>query len=189
MLHFEARVGWQRPIISLILCVQLLLASRNMVSLRSIPGGNLAILSPAFVHSVEYRLRLLDLRDTLPPSYLFLCPAADFQPDIFLFHIPECPAYWSFDPSGVHQLGTEAAKDLGFPTMDVPRRVRARSWDDSTYAEIRQFHEVKGFAPRSPLSLAMEEGISLYHVSCGMDTLFAHSEPIINIIPTPLMLK
>ncbi|KAJ7063827.1 hypothetical protein C8F01DRAFT_1021946 [Mycena amicta] len=83
----------------------------------------------------------------LSKGYLFLCPAEDFEVGPSLFCWPDCPAYWSLDPTGVERLSTEEASRLGFPSFDLTSEVWVDSWDDSVYAGIRNFQRAKGFNP------------------------------------------
>ncbi|KAJ6518077.1 hypothetical protein C8R47DRAFT_5212 [Mycena vitilis] len=85
----------------------------------------------------------------LPIGYLFFCPSADFQIGPSSFRWPECPAYWSLDPSGIERLSTEEATRLGFPSIQLKTRICLCSWDASVYAGLRQFHQAKGFDPDS----------------------------------------
>ncbi|KAJ7853976.1 hypothetical protein B0H14DRAFT_2354022, partial [Mycena olivaceomarginata] len=86
--------------------------------------------------------------ENLPPGYLFLCPLPDFQSDLpACFHVPDCPEYWSLDPSGAESLGLQQARNLGFPDMEFRMEVLGTVWDASVYAGICEFHEAKGFDP------------------------------------------
>ncbi|KAJ6452770.1 hypothetical protein C8R45DRAFT_638009 [Mycena sanguinolenta] len=85
----------------------------------------------------------------IPEGYLFLCPAEDFQVGPSLFCWPECPAYWSLDPSGTNRLSTEDASLLGFPSFEMITAIRMISWDEIIYAGVRQFQLAKGFHPYS----------------------------------------
>ncbi|KAF8168976.1 hypothetical protein K438DRAFT_1615618, partial [Mycena galopus ATCC 62051] len=99
-------------------------------------------------------------RDTLPPGYLFLCPLADLQWELpTWFQLPDCPAYWSLDPSGTERLSAKAARNLGFPDLRFQMKAVGRFWNDGVYAGIRQFQEAKGFDPYSQ-EVARELGIS-----------------------------
>jgi hypothetical protein len=113
----------------------------------------------------------------LPFGYLFLCPLAELQAeDIASFRIPDRPAYWSLDPSGVDRLSDEVAGDLGFPAIQLQIQVGSNSWDTSVYDGIRQFHEAKGFDPYSQ-EVALELGCPLLQVSCDREVLLARSKP------------
>ncbi|KAJ6518075.1 hypothetical protein C8R47DRAFT_5096 [Mycena vitilis] len=105
-------------------------------------------------YGVVYRVRYsIELHETgtkdLPIGYLFLCPTADFKIGPSSFRWPECPAYWSLDPSGIERLSTEEATRLGFPSIRLATELWVYSWDDSVYAGLRQFHQAKGFDPDS----------------------------------------
>ncbi|KAJ7711175.1 hypothetical protein B0H16DRAFT_1900719 [Mycena metata] len=112
---------------------------------------------------------------TEPPGYLFLCPTTDFQTRPSSFRWPECPAYWSLDPSGVERLSTEEATQLGFPSFQLTTRICGKFWDTSVYAGLCQFHQAKGFDPDSQ-DVARHLGKPLYLLSQEVDSLFAHME-------------
>ncbi|KAJ6555539.1 hypothetical protein B0H10DRAFT_1209048 [Mycena sp. CBHHK59/15] len=104
-------------------------------------------------------------------GYLFLCPEKDLQTGSS-FRWPDCPAYWSLDPSGAERLSTEDAKYLGFPTINLRTLVNGRSWDASVYAGLRRFDQAKGFDPDSQ-DLARHLGHPLYQLSSELDVPFA----------------
>ncbi|KAJ6464572.1 hypothetical protein C8R45DRAFT_1024428 [Mycena sanguinolenta] len=85
----------------------------------------------------------------VPEGYLFVCPPGAFQTEENSFKWPDCPAYWSLDPSGAVPLSSEDAKTLGFPIIHIETNVGGYSWDGSVYEGIRRFHEGKGFNPDS----------------------------------------
>ncbi|KAJ7024199.1 hypothetical protein C8F04DRAFT_922513, partial [Mycena alexandri] len=101
------------------------------------------------VHWVEFRITIGDTKEDAPPGYLFLCPTTDFQTGSSSFKWPDCPAYWSLDPSGLDHLSTEEAARLGFPSFQLTTEIEGASWDTSVYAGLRQFHQAKGFDPDS----------------------------------------
>ncbi|KAJ6619647.1 hypothetical protein B0H10DRAFT_2025491 [Mycena sp. CBHHK59/15] len=130
----------------------------------------------AFVHIVEYWLEFSAPTHDLPSGYLFLCPLADLQSDLpTCFRIPDCPAYWSLDPSGTARLCPAEARNLGFPDIKFGMEVFGRSWDGGVYDGIRQFHEAKGFVPDSQ-EVALTLGCPLYQVACERDALFAYMQ-------------
>ncbi|KAJ7721812.1 hypothetical protein B0H16DRAFT_1473704 [Mycena metata] len=101
------------------------------------------------VFKAEFRTTIGNTREDTPPGYLFLCPTTDFQTGSTSFRWPDCPAYWSLDPSGVDRLSTEEATQLGFPAFKLTTKFEGSSWDTSVYAGLRQFHQAKGFDPDS----------------------------------------
>ncbi|KAJ7063820.1 hypothetical protein C8F01DRAFT_1129425 [Mycena amicta] len=103
--------------------------------------------SVAVVHRIVFEIILLCTGQPLPTGYLFLCPAEDFEVGPSLFCWPDCPVYWSLDPTGVERLSTEEASRLGFSSFDLTSEVSVVSWDDSVYAGIRKFQRAKGFDP------------------------------------------
>ncbi|KAJ7168969.1 hypothetical protein C8R46DRAFT_1092955 [Mycena filopes] len=126
------------------------------------------------VHYVTFILSISSPNTTPPPGYLFLCPSEAFKTGPLTFKWPDCPAYWSLDPSGIDRLSTEEATRLGFPSMELRTEVEGRSWNASVYAGLRQFHEAKGFDPDSQ-DVARHLGYPLYRVSGAMDLPFAHA--------------
>ncbi|KAJ7090019.1 hypothetical protein C8R44DRAFT_553047, partial [Mycena epipterygia] len=88
--------------------------------------------------------------ENLPKGYLFLCPLEDLRDDDGRWlPNPECPAYWSLDPSGSQRLSTEEASRLGFPALELETNIWGVSWDGSFYAALSRFHTGKGFDPNS----------------------------------------
>ncbi|KAJ7223332.1 hypothetical protein GGX14DRAFT_657922 [Mycena pura] len=127
-----------------------------------------------FVRSMEYRLLVSSARDTLPQGFLFLCPATDLQTgDGILFRHPGCPAYWSLDPAGVQRLSPDAAKELGFPDIELDVTVIGCYWDTGIYTDLRKFYRAKGFKPDSQ-DIARKLGHSLYQASRDFQVPFAH---------------
>ncbi|KAJ7635436.1 hypothetical protein B0H17DRAFT_1217279 [Mycena rosella] len=112
----------------------------------------------------------------MPPGYLFLCPLADMALDVpSRFRLPDCPTYWSLDPSGTKHLTMEEAEKLGFPIFTIEVKVAGWSWDESVYNGIRQFHQAKGFGPDSQ-DVAHKLGHKLYEISKEPDVPFAHAQ-------------
>ncbi|KAF8178315.1 hypothetical protein K438DRAFT_1274369 [Mycena galopus ATCC 62051] len=124
-----------------------------------------------FMEGVQYRLWMSERGAPIPLGYLFLCPVAHLQSDSATFlRIPDCPAYWSLDPSGANRLNAEAAQDLGFPNIEFRFNVKVKSWDESVYAGIRKFHEAKGIVPCSE-DAVMALGYPLVQLSCEREDL------------------
>jgi hypothetical protein len=130
------------------------------------------------VYFVEFKLVISPTVEDSPPGYLFLCPEKDFQTGPSSFRWPECPAYWSLDPSGVEHLSMEDATALGFPSISFSTEIGGRSWDRSVYAGLCQFHQAKGFDPDSQ-DVARHLGEPLYQLVGEIDPLFAHGESTI----------
>ncbi|KAF7334933.1 hypothetical protein MVEN_02243000 [Mycena venus] len=125
-----------------------------------------------FVERIRYSLKFFGA-DFLPPGYLFLCPLVELKTEVpGCLGIPDCPAYWSLDPSGAERLSPEKASNIGFPEIELCTQVYGRSWDSSVHAGIRQFHEAKGFDPYDQ-EVALELGVPLFQVSCDQDALCA----------------
>jgi len=108
-----------------------------------------------------------------PKGFLFLCPPKDFQTGPLTFRWPDCPAYWSLDPSGVECLSMDDAVGLGFPSIKPSLCIRGRSWDPIVYAGLRKFHEAKGFDPDS-LDVAQNLEHPIYQLPGDVDAPFAH---------------
>ncbi|KAF7343649.1 hypothetical protein MSAN_01985800 [Mycena sanguinolenta] len=101
----------------------------------------------AIVKEVVFELILSKLSQPIPEGYLFLCPRKHFRVGLNLFRWPDCPAYWSLDPSGATRLSTEDARLLGFPSLEMKTTITVKSWDESVYTGLRQFQRAKGFDP------------------------------------------
>jgi hypothetical protein len=99
-----------------------------------------------------------------PDGYLFVCPSEDFRVGPDSFRWPDCPAYWSLDPSGTAHLSTEDAKNLRFPIIHIKTVLDGEFWDSSVCDGLRQFHRHKGFDPDSQ-EAAIHYGYPLYELS------------------------
>ncbi|KAJ7483922.1 hypothetical protein B0H11DRAFT_2192922 [Mycena galericulata] len=129
-----------------------------------------------FAHTVNFWVELFGPNDNLLPGYLFLCPLSDLQSDDPLrFLYPDCPAYWSLDPSGIERLCADEAEHLGFSSLQFEMTTGGIYWDTSVYEGLRQFHEGKGFDPYSQ-EVAKHLGHSLYQLSNVLDC--AHVEEV-----------
>ncbi|KAJ7017089.1 hypothetical protein C8F04DRAFT_1157758 [Mycena alexandri] len=126
-----------------------------------------------FVLGVIFGLTIPTIKEGTPPGYLFLCPPKSFETGPLSFKWPDCPAYWSLDPSGAERLSVEDAASLGFPPLQLSTMVEGQSWDDSVYTGLNQFHRAKGFDPESQ-DVARHLGEPLYQVSSERDPLFAY---------------
>ncbi|KAJ7927327.1 hypothetical protein B0H13DRAFT_1598805 [Mycena leptocephala] len=93
--------------------------------------------------------------------------------------MPDCPAYWSLDPSGAERLSPEEAAELGFPSIRSLTSIYIDSWDADVYAALRQFHRAKGFDPDSQ-DVARHLGYPLYQLPSAVDALFAHGKSSLN---------
>ncbi|KAJ7667214.1 hypothetical protein B0H17DRAFT_1210397 [Mycena rosella] len=129
--------------------------------------------SYVLIDYIPLRLVLRAHSQDPPDGYLFVCPAEDLQIEPGSFRWPDCPPYWSLDPSGTVRLTAEKAFALGFPTTQVTMRVRGRSWDASVYAGLRIFHQDKGFDLDSQ-EVAKYLDYRLYKLSGEADTPFGH---------------
>ncbi|KAJ6492235.1 hypothetical protein C8R45DRAFT_780297, partial [Mycena sanguinolenta] len=76
---------------------------------------------------------------------------------------PDCPAYWSLDPSGINPLSSEEASSRGFPSIKLETEIQVSFWDDSVYAALRKFQEGKGVHPESQ-DVARDLGYPLYEL-------------------------
>ncbi|KAJ7728939.1 hypothetical protein DFH07DRAFT_703875, partial [Mycena maculata] len=99
-----------------------------------------------------------------PEGYLFVCPSTHFRTGRTSLRWPECPAFWSLDPTGVERLSTDEATNLGFPPIRFTTEVWGRSWDGGVYSGLHKFHWAKGFDPESQ-DVAEYLGYPLYQVT------------------------
>ncbi|KAJ6566328.1 hypothetical protein B0H19DRAFT_709190 [Mycena capillaripes] len=127
------------------------------------------------LYRVDFEVKILPTTDKPPTGFLFLCPKKDFQIGPSSFCWPDCPAYWSLDPSGVERLSAEEATDFGFPALELTTEISGSSWDNSVYAGIRKFQQAKGFDPESQ-DVARHLEWPLYYPFNEMDAPFAHVE-------------
>ncbi|KAJ7229717.1 hypothetical protein C8J57DRAFT_190936 [Mycena rebaudengoi] len=108
-------------------------------------------------------------------AYIFLCPEKELRrQDGTGFRYPPCPAYWSFDPTGVEKLSEEKARNLGFPTINLRMHIWAYTWSKGVYEGIRKFQQGKGFDSDSQ-DVAVQLGVPLYELSVQRD-FFAHAD-------------
>ncbi|KAF7337247.1 hypothetical protein MSAN_02277200 [Mycena sanguinolenta] len=128
------------------------------------------------VNEVRFILRIID-KHHIPEGYLFVCPVQDFRiatkPQLHSYQWPDCPAYWSLDPSGADRLSIEHAKSLGFPTIHIETILSGRSWDRNVYKGLQRFHQGKGFDPDNQ-EVARQLGYPLYEVLSDCVLLPAH---------------
>ncbi|KAJ7094190.1 hypothetical protein C8R44DRAFT_387016 [Mycena epipterygia] len=130
----------------------------------------------SLVFRIAYWLRFFGTPEKIPEGYLFLCPVEHLRDDMGRWvPNPECPAYWSLDPSGNQRLSPEEAFRLGFPSFELDVTVVMKSWHESVYAALSRFHAGKGFDPNSQ-DLARHLGYPLYELSRPTDS--AHIEEI-----------
>ncbi|KAJ7790709.1 hypothetical protein B0H14DRAFT_3161274 [Mycena olivaceomarginata] len=102
------------------------------------------------VDGIDYHVSFANKSHISPlHGYLFLCP------------LGQVAAYWSLDPSGNKRLGHRKSVVLGFPSLVLKIKIWSRSWDESVYAGLRQFHSEKGFDPFSQ-DVARRMGVALY---------------------------
>ncbi|KAF7337195.1 hypothetical protein MSAN_02271800 [Mycena sanguinolenta] len=91
-----------------------------------------------YVFLTEFTFSLQCLRDPsntqTPDGYLFVCPPEDLRLGHHSLKWPDCPAFWSLDPSGAVRLGSEDAKALGFPLIHIETVFYGNSWDESDLA-------------------------------------------------------
>jgi hypothetical protein len=122
---------------------------------------------------VSFELEVSGTTKEPPAGFLFLCPPEDFKTGSSSFHWPDCPTYWSLDPSGVDRLTLEEATRLGFPALRLKTTLHGHSCDASVYEGLRRFHRAKGFDPDG-LDIARNLGYPLYQLSSEDDLSFAH---------------
>ncbi|KAJ6450171.1 hypothetical protein C8R45DRAFT_1043861 [Mycena sanguinolenta] len=128
-----------------------------------------------FVDHIDYVLTIspTELEGPARAGFLFLSPSKDFRTERISCKWPDCPACWSFDPSGAGPLSSEDAVDLGFPSFRLSMKIKGYSWDTSVYAGLRQFHEVEGSYPEIQ-DVTLHLGHPLYQLSEQIHTPFVH---------------
>ncbi|KAJ7107874.1 hypothetical protein C8R44DRAFT_744454 [Mycena epipterygia] len=125
-----------------------------------------------WVTHVNFRLAISAAPQNSVEGYLFLCPSQNLKIGKSSFRWPDCPAYWSLDPSGVERLSRDEAIRLTFPPMDFGVIVGGSYWDATVYAGLRQFHQANGFNPESR-DLALHLGYGLIQLSNEAEAAFA----------------
>ncbi|KAJ7858155.1 hypothetical protein B0H14DRAFT_669968 [Mycena olivaceomarginata] len=116
------------------------------------------------VDTIDFKIETYYGAKQKPPAgFLFLCPEEHFKITTASFHWPECPAYWSRDPSGVERLSMDEATRLGFPPLEFKLRILGASWDSNVYAGLRRFQDEEGFDPDTP-EYAIKCGGRLFEV-------------------------
>ncbi|KAJ7899829.1 hypothetical protein B0H13DRAFT_2029329, partial [Mycena leptocephala] len=115
------------------------------------------------IYGIDYWLSFSNMADMSPKNgYLFLCPLVHLRSlDGTRLAPPSVAAYWSMDPTGVKRLSHWKATMLGFPALAFKMKIWTRSWDESVYAGLRQFHRGKGFDPDTQ-DVARHMGVPLY---------------------------
>ncbi|KAJ7723923.1 hypothetical protein B0H16DRAFT_331112 [Mycena metata] len=115
------------------------------------------------IYGIDYWLSFSNMADVSPKDgYLFLCPLSHLRShDSTHFRNTDFAAYWSLDPSGVERLSHWMATMLGFPSLSFKMKIWSRSWNDSVYTALRQFHSGKGFDPETQ-DVARHMGVPLY---------------------------
>ncbi|KAF7337275.1 hypothetical protein MSAN_02280000 [Mycena sanguinolenta] len=125
------------------------------------------------IDEVRFALRIANKRHINTEGYLFVCPPQDFrtgtEAHADLYRWPDCPAYWSLDPSGVVRLSTEDAGIIGLPAIHIETTLRGSSWDRSVYKGLRRFQEGKGLDSESR-EVARWPEYALYEVLRDVDS-------------------
>ncbi|KAJ7618662.1 hypothetical protein FB45DRAFT_170161 [Roridomyces roridus] len=128
------------------------------------------VFSPAFRCCVD----LVGSLENLPTGYLLLCPEGTFTVDRRgHYTIPDCPAYWSLDPSGAARLMAEEASKLGFPDLQLELKTAGACWSEDLYTAVCQFYAAKGYGPEG-LDVARELGYPIFELACTKQELHAH---------------
>jgi hypothetical protein len=128
------------------------------------------------VRDVYFAFEVAETTEEPPAGFLFLCPQTDFKTGPSSYRWPDCPAYWSLDPSGTDRLSVEEATWAGFPPFRLTTTLFGRSWDTGVYEGLRDFHRGKGFDPDT-LDLARHLEYPLYELLSEDDSPFAHGNP------------
>ncbi|KAF7364409.1 hypothetical protein MSAN_01101700 [Mycena sanguinolenta] len=127
-------------------------------------GGEKSVAVPSeLVDRVEFIIEIPKTVQNPPEGYLFIRSPKDFEISLTSFRWPDCPAYWSLDPSGHNPLTPEKASSLGFPSITLTTKVHVLFWDETAYAGLGKFDECRGFDPESQ-DLAKELGYPLIEV-------------------------
>ncbi|KAJ7315694.1 hypothetical protein DFH08DRAFT_790156 [Mycena albidolilacea] len=130
------------------------------------------------VRHIIFKLEVPGTTELHPAGFLFLCPPQNFKSGPFSSRWPDCPAYWSLDPSSSDWLTLEEATWLGFPAFQCTTELWGKSWEASVYEGLRKFHLAKGFDPDTQ-DVARHLGHPLFHLSSEDDLSFSHSESVI----------
>lgn len=85
------------------------------------------------------------------------------------FSWPDCPAYWSIDPSGIEGFSENEATELGFPSIQFALRIWLQSWESAVYNGLLRFHQAKGFDPYAP-TVARRLGYPRFELADEMNT-------------------
>ncbi|KAJ7724724.1 hypothetical protein DFH07DRAFT_262372 [Mycena maculata] len=125
------------------------------------------------VDTIYFSLNIPSPTQNPPVGYLFTCPGRDFRTGLTSFRWPNCPTYWSLDPSGAERLSIEEARHLGFPNVQFTTEITGHSWDASVYKGLHQFHTGKKFDADSQ-NVVRHLGLPLYQVPSAMVPPFAH---------------
>ncbi|KAK6981620.1 hypothetical protein R3P38DRAFT_416736 [Favolaschia claudopus] len=106
---------------------------------------------------ISLRVKLKWSRKRSRPSqdgFLFLCPEQDFITG---------SAFLKWQPP-------ERSTKLGFPTILLVTELAGKSWDESVYVGLREFHKCKGFDPESQ-DMAVELEEPLYELLLDQEPL------------------
>ncbi|KAJ6566408.1 hypothetical protein B0H19DRAFT_709979 [Mycena capillaripes] len=125
------------------------------------------------LHHVSFEIKIVPITEESPSGFLFLCQEKAFKSGPSSFCWPDCPAYWSLDPSGVERLSAEEATDFGFPSLELTTLINGLCWDTSVYAGIREFQRAKGFDSESQ-DVARHLGYPLFYPCNETNAPFAH---------------
>ncbi|KAJ7216939.1 hypothetical protein C8J57DRAFT_1016861, partial [Mycena rebaudengoi] len=115
------------------------------------------------IYRITYHLDISAQTRAPPNGYLFVCPKGHLQTGQASFRLPDCPAYWSTDPSGVERLSADEAASLGFPSIRPTTALLGYACDAAVYVGLHQFHRAKGFNPDSQ-DVARYLGYRLYQL-------------------------
>jgi hypothetical protein len=105
-----------------------------------------------------------------PEGYLFVCPPEDVRAGDWL-RWPDCPAYWSLNPSGASRLRAEDPRILGF-IIHIETTIYGSSWDETVYDELRLKHRGRGW----DTDRSRDISVMLLKLSTDAKTLLACSE-------------
>ncbi|KAJ7627225.1 hypothetical protein FB45DRAFT_1060000 [Roridomyces roridus] len=100
-----------------------------------------------FIYGVAFNIEVASPSTNESPAregYIFLCPVSHLRPAPGSVSWPECPYFWSMDPTGVERLSADDAAAHGFPTVELRTQFRSEYWDGTAYEGMRKLHELKG---------------------------------------------
>jgi hypothetical protein len=171
-------LSWLGHVNHVFSCLQITSEFENYCTFSTHDWIQVKLVCVAVVQNLLLRIQVWE---EIPCGYLFLRPETDFRIGVSSFRWPDCPTYWSRDPSGVQRLSTEEAERLGYPSIELTLLACGRQSSDGISAGLRQFHRGQGFEfdrnsedrqdvahhPREPpFRLGTEMALPFYNGEC-----------------------